>query len=114
MQQVAQKLQLQRPRNRRRPMFKKLFLFAAAIALTLATCNAAHAQLAVEDPTLDGISIAELPIEQYQVQAQNVSLINQVKAYLLDTQQFITESDTYATTVRIYTPPQQTLDRKST
>ena len=89
-------------------MFKRLFLLAAAIALTLATCNAAHAQLAVEDPTLDGISIAELPMEQYQVQAQNVSLINQVKAYLLDTQQFITESDTYATTVQIYTTAQQT------
>jgi hypothetical protein len=89
-------------------MLKKLFLFAAAIVLTLATCNAAHAQLAVEDPTLDGISIAELPMEQYQVQAQNVSLINQVKAYLLDTQQFITESDTYATTVQIYTTAQQT------
>ena len=70
-------------------MFKRLFLFAAAIALTLATCNAAHAQLAVEDPTLDGISIAELPMQQYQVQAQNVSLINQAKSYLLDTQEFI-------------------------
>jgi hypothetical protein len=89
-------------------MFKRLFLFAAAIALTLATCNAAHAQLAVEDPTLDGISIEELPLQQYDAQAHSLSLINQVKAYLLDTQQFITESDTYATTVQIYTTAQQT------
>ena len=58
-------------------MFKKLFLFAAAIALTLATCNAAHAQLAVEDPTLDGISIEELPLQQYDAQAHSLSLINQ-------------------------------------
>lgn len=89
-------------------MLKRLFLFAAAIALTLATCNAAHAQLAVEDPTLDGISIEELPLQQYDAQAHSLSLINQVKAYLLDTQQFITESDTYATTVQIYTTAQQT------
>ena len=89
-------------------MLKRLFLFAAALALTLATCNAAHAQLAVEDPTLDGISIEELPLQQYDAQAHSLSLINQVKAYLLDTQQFITESDTYATTVQIYTTAQQT------
>jgi len=89
-------------------MLKRLFLFAAAIALTLATCNAAHAQLVVEDPTLDGISIEELPLQQYDAQAHSLSLINQVKAYLLDTQQFITESDTYATTVQIYTTAQQT------
>ena len=89
-------------------MLKRLFLFAAALALTLATCNAAHAQLAGEDPTLDGISIEELPLQQYDAQAHSLSLINQVKAYLLDTQQFITESDTYATTVQIYTTAQQT------
>src|ERR1039458_4905859 len=108
MQQAAQKPQLQRHRNRRRPMFKKLFLLSATITLTLATCNVAHAQLAVEDPTLDGISIAELPMQQYQVQAQSFSLVNQAKSYLLDTQEFITQSGTYTTAVQIYTTAQQT------
>jgi hypothetical protein len=89
-------------------MFKRLFLLAVAITLTLATCNVVHAQIAVVEPTLDGIYIEELPLQQYDAQAHSLSLINQAKAYLLDTQQFITESDTYATTVQIYTTAQQT------
>ena len=89
-------------------MFKKLFLLSATITLTLATCNVAHAQFTVDDPVADSMLLQEVPLEQLQLQAQNLSLINQAKGYLLDTQEFITQSGTYTTAVQIYTTAQQT------
>jgi len=50
-------------------------------------------------------------MQQYQVQAQSFSLVNQAKSYLLDTQEFITQSGTYTTAVQIYTTAPTDLQR---